>query len=112
VFFADVFTPMALTDTGHRALAGYHLALQQHTDDGLVFRVEADSPQQAADQVIGMVGAVGVIGALYPAEQVLATGEPIATVTGELDPRLLPPALWPGPPADPPGDDGWPWEQQ
>jgi len=112
VFFVDVFTPMSLTDTGRRALASHHLALQQDTDDGLVFRVEADSPQQAADQVIGMVGEAGVIGALYPAERMLAAGEPIAAVAGECDPRLLPPALWFGSPADAADDDsGWEWGQ-
>jgi uncharacterized protein YciI len=42
------------------------------TDDGLVFRVEADTAEQAASQVIGMVGDVGVIGAIYPADGILA----------------------------------------
>jgi len=111
VFFADVFTPMTLTQTGRDALAGHHLALQQDTDNGLVFRVEADTPEQAADQVIDMVGEVGVIGAIYPADQVLADGEPIAAVEGEFDPRVGPPPLSFGLPADPPDDDGgWAWE--
>ncbi len=110
VFFADVLTPVSLTQTGRDALAGYHLALQQDTDNGLVFRVEADSEQQAADHVIDLVGEAGVIGAIYPADQVLADGEPFATVPGALDPRLTPPPLSFGPPADPPDDDypDWP----
>ena len=113
VFFADVFTPMSLTDTGRRALASHHLALQQDTDDGLVFRVEADSPQQAADQVIGMVGAAGVIGAIYPADEILAAGEPVAAIDGALDPRLAPPlAFGLGLSDEPPDDDGgWGWDQ-
>jgi hypothetical protein len=91
VFFADIFTPMRLTDAGLAALPGRHLALQQDTDDGLVLRVEADNPQQAADQVIGMVGGAGVIGAIYPADEILAAGEPVAAIDGTSDPRLAPP---------------------
>jgi hypothetical protein len=109
VFFADVLTPLTLTQAGREALAGHHIALQQDTDNGLVFRIEADSPQQAADQVLSMVGEVGVIGAIYPADQVLADGEPIAAVVGELDPRIAPPLPF-GPPADPPDHDGPGWE--
>ena len=58
-----------------------------------------------------MVGGAGVIGAIYPADQVLADGEPIAAVEGEFDPRVGPPPLSFGLPADPPEDDGgWGWE--
>jgi hypothetical protein len=107
VFFADIFTPMRLTDAGLAALPGRHLALQQDTDDGLVFRVEADSPQQAADQVIGMVGGAGVIGAIYPADEMLAAGEPVAAIDGTIDPRLAPPlAFGFGLSDEPPDDDG------
>ena len=111
VFFADIFTPMRLTDAGLAALPGRHLALQQDTDDGLVFRVEADSPQQAADQVIGMVGGAGVIGSIYPADQVLADGERFAAIDSAPDPRLAPPlAFGLGLSDEPPDDDddfGW-----
>jgi hypothetical protein len=111
VFFADVLTPMTLTQTGREALAGHHLALQQDTDDGLVFRVEADTAEQAATHVIDMVGDVGVISAIYPADQVLAGGEPVAAVIGEFDPRVGPPPLSFGLPADPPDDNsGGAWE--
>jgi hypothetical protein len=111
VFFADIFTPMRLTDAGLAALPGRHLALQQDTDNGLVLRVEADSPEQAADQVIGMVGGAGVIGAIYPADDIVAAGEPIAAIDGALDPRLVPPLVF-GPADEPPDDGGgWGWDQ-
>jgi hypothetical protein len=111
VFFADIFTPMRLTDAGLAALPARNLALQQDTDDGLVFRVEADSPKQAADQVIGMVGEAGVIGAIYPADEILAAGAPFAAIEGTLDPRLPPPLVF-GPPEEPPDDDGgWDWDR-
>ncbi len=114
VFFADILTPLSLTEHGHAALADHDLALQQHTDQGMVFRVQADTAEQAAEQVIGLVGGNAVIGALYDADQVLGDGEPIGVVDGAVDPRLLPPLSF-GPPGDPPDNDdslGWGWGPQ
>jgi nitrate/nitrite transporter NarK len=110
VFFADVFTPMRLTDAGLAALPARNLALQQDTDNGLVFRVEADSAEEATDQIIGMVGEAGVIGAIYPADEILASGERIAAIDGALDPRLVPPLAF-GPPDEPDEDSGWDWDR-
>jgi len=93
VYFADVVTPLSLTEHGYAVMADQHLALQQHTDEGLVFRVEADSPGQAAEQVIGLIGEEASITALYPADRVVAEGQQMAFVAGEPDPRLLPPLL-------------------
>jgi hypothetical protein len=86
VFFADVETPLSLTEYGYATLSDHDLALQQHTDQGMVFRVQAETAEQAAEQVIGLIGEDAVIGSLYDAEQVLGTGEPIAWVAGQLDP--------------------------
>jgi hypothetical protein len=111
LFFADVQTPLSLTPHGYAALPDHDMALQQHTDQGMVFRVAADTAQHAAEQVIGLIGKDAVIGALYDAEQVIAGSEPIAWVAGQLDPRLLPPLLQsdqppdlPALPDDPPSD--------
>jgi hypothetical protein len=59
-----------------------------------------------------MVGDVGVIGAIYPADDILAAGEPVAAIDGALDPRL-PPLLTFGPPDEPADDDSgaWGWDQ-
>ena len=122
VFFADVQTPLTLTEYGYATLSDHDLALQQHTDQGMVFRVEAETAEQAAEQVIGLIGEDAVIGSLYDAEQVIGTGEPIAWVAGQLDPRLLRPLFGPDPPTGlpppvPPGDptsdqeDGGGWDQ-
>ena len=81
LFFADVQTPLSLTPYGYAALPDHDMALQQHTDQGMVFRVEADTAQHAAEQVI-------------------AGSEPIAWVAGQLDPRLLPPLLQSDQPPD------------
>ena len=114
LFFADVETPLSLTPYGHAALPDHDMALQQHTEQGMVFRVEADSAQQAAEQVIGLIGKDAVIGALYDAEEVIAGNDPIAWVAGQVDPRLLPPLLQydlpPALPDDPSSaqdGDGW-----
>lgn len=66
-----------------------------------MFRLEADIAEQAASQVIGMVGDVGVISAIYPADDILAAGQPLAAIDGDLDPRLPPPLVF-----GPPDDDG------
>jgi hypothetical protein len=86
--------------------------VEHDTDNGLVFRVEADTAEQAASQVIGIVGDVGVIGAIYLADDILAAGQPVAAIDGALDPRL-PPLLTFGLPDEPPNDDGgaWDWDQ-
>jgi hypothetical protein len=117
LFFADIETPLSLTPYGYAALPDHDMALQQHTDHGMVFRVEADTAQQAAEQLIGLIGKDAVIGALYDAEQVIADSQPIAWVAGQLDPRLLPPLLQsdqpPDLPDDPPSDqDGSGWDQR
>jgi hypothetical protein len=93
VYFADVVTPLSLTEHGYAVMADHHLALQQHTDEGMIFRVEADSSGQAAEQVIELIGEEASITALYPADRVVAEGQPMAFVAGEPDPRLLPPLL-------------------
>ena len=115
LFFADVETPLSLTPHGYAALPDHDMALQQRTDQGMVFRVEADTAEQAAEQVIDLIGRDAMIGALYDAEQVVAGSQPIAWVAGQLDPRLLPPLLRSGlppdlpddPPCDQDGDGGW-----
>jgi hypothetical protein len=120
VYFADVVTPLSLTDHGYAVMADHHLALQQHTDQGMVFRVEADSSGQAAEQVIDLIGRDASIAALYPADRVVAEGQQLAFVPGEPDPRLLPPLLAshlpPEPTWLPPGfaeqsDDEGDWDQ-
>jgi hypothetical protein len=121
LFFADIETPLSLTPYGYAALPDHDMALQQHTDQGMVFRVQADTAQQAAEQVIGLIGKDAMIGALYDAEQVIAGSEPIAWVAGQLDPRLLTPLFQSGQPPELPGDTppsdqdgGWNpgWDQE
>jgi len=90
------------------------LSWRARSNQGMVFRVQADTAEQAAEQVIGLVGGNAVIGALYDADQVLGDGEPIGVVDGAVDPRLLPPLSF-GPPGDPPDNDdslGWGWGPQ
>ncbi len=110
VYFADILTPLTLTEYGYATLPDHDLALQQHTDQGMVLRVRADTAEQAAEQVIGLIGEDAVIGSLYDADRVLGAGDPISVVDGAMDPRLVPPELPFGPPSDPPDDNGWAWE--
>lgn len=104
LFFADVETPLSLTPYGRAALPDHDMALQQHTEQGMVFRVEAATAEQAAELVIDLIGEDAVIGALYDAEQVIAGSEPIALVAGQVDPRLFPPLLQYDPPLAFPND--------
>ncbi len=105
----DIPVPDGQTLDGDQTVRGVleYLALRPGDVEADYFR----GYTPAADQVIGMVGGAGVIGSIYPADQVLADGERFAAIDGAPDPRLAPPlAFGLGLSDEPPDDDddfGW-----